>query len=517
MSLFQEPVKVKNLAKSKDSDLSYKAIFYTDGSAKPRNPGYTGWSVHGYVYSDKATTKGAGHPKVAPSVNGYVDKGSKPEPIDVVSYYDHVGWSGEMSDNNAAELKGALAAMNYAISLPNLSAVTIYSDSKYTIEGTMNYLPTWVGNNWIKRSGDPVPYQGIWKEVLKAVDQLNTNKTKLKMQWVKGHADNFGNIQADQLASIAGFRSIQDKTPGVKEIVSPSQGYWKNDNERLPLLGLQGLLFSTDKATVREGEYFLTNQVKSHEFIGRNDVHSCYGYVLTKTPDPLVEQVRNRQLEQSRDYNTLILARIDRVYDKAVCAALERFGPIVFKRNSERTLDMHFINEDAMVKPVAKDGQADKLLPITEELYPPRLALRCVEAISRLKGTVEAFIKSDGPPEVEGSQVFDVTDVYYNQEANKDGVLVGAFKKELTVSVQSLIIRKKAFGRDIDFQQIFGIHILGRNAMKRLEGNEVKVWLVASKVSDFAIRYYTVIKSGDDWSAWTGGHSNVKIFKEALE
>lgn len=502
--------------KETTQDYSNRAVFYTDGSAKPRNPGYTGWSVHGYVYSDKPTTKGAGHPKVAPTESGYVDKSTKPTPIDLVNYYDFMGWSGELSNNNAAEVYGCAAAIKYASTIPKLKEITIYSDSQYAVRGIKEWLPTWVANNWTKRDGSPTPDQEAWKELLSHITPLYDNKTKITVQWVKGHSDNFGNIQADQLASIAGTRSILDKKASTKELISEPTGYWKAETERHPMIGLNGMFFMTDADKNTKGEYYLCNQTKSHEFIGRNDVSSSYGYVILKEPDRLLEMVRARQLQQSREFATLVMARVDRVYDKAVCTALEKHGDIVFKRVSEQNHNMHFINEDAMVKPVKKDGGADKEMPITEELYPPLLALRCVEACSMLKGLTEQFIKADGAPELDQHEIFDITSQYFDQVADKHGEIKSSFKKTIHVSTQSMITRVTAFGREMDIQQVFTIHILNRNNLKRLEGTKVQIWLVVRKVSPNAVRYTTVIRSDDDWSAWGGLHSNLKVFPTPL-
>lgn len=502
--------------KETTQDYSHRAVFYTDGSAKPRNPGYTGWAVHGYVYSEKPTTKGAGHPKVAPTEDGYVEKGTKPTPIDIVSYYDFMGWSGELSNNNAAEVFGCAAAIKYANTIPRLKELTIYTDSQYAVKGIKEWLPNWVANNWTKRDGSPTPDQAAWKELLSHLNPLYDNKTKLRVQWVKGHADNFGNIQADQLASIAGIRSITDKEASTKELISEPTGYWKAEAERHPMLALNGMFFMTDEDRNKDGEYFLCNQTKSHEFIGRNEVSSSYGYVMLKTPDPLLETVRKRQLEQSREFSTLVLARVDRVYDKAVCTALERYGPVVFKRPSDKSHNMHFINEDAMVKPVKKDGGADKEMPITEELYPPLLAFRCIEACSQLKALTEVFMKSEGTPQIEDHEIFDVTSTYFEETTDKQGEIKLTFRKTIHVSTQSITSRVTAFGKEMDIQQVFTIHVLGRNSLKRLEGTKVKVWLVVKKVSPNAVRYFTVVRSDDDWSAWGGLHSNLKLFPAPL-
>lgn len=475
--------------------------------------------MHGYVFSDKATTKGAGHPKVAPTPNGYVPKETKPAPIDVVNYYDYLGWTGTESTNNAAEVLSIASALSYATTIDNLGKVTVYCDNQYAVKGTSTELARWVSNGWLKRDGTPVQNQGEWRNVLDSVKILNDRGTKIRVEWVKGHADNFGNVQADGLATIAGTRSEADRTAGHVELKTPSTGYWKSDIERHPMLGLRGFLFQTDKTKSKPGEYYLTNQVKSDEFIGRKDVNSSMAYVLVNEPDKLMELVRDIQCEQSREFDTLVLARVDRIYDKAVSSALDKFGTCVLKRVSNRHLNMHFVNERAMAQPAKKEKEdAGKGLPITEELYPPRLAFRCVETISTLSGLVDSFRKTvDHNPVFTDGKVFDITSSYFEEVTDKHGVVSKGFKKSIHAADQFIMVRLTPYTKEVDFKIIFGIHTLARNNMKRLEGTDVRVWLVVQKVSAFGFRYVTVVKSGDDWGAFSGVNGNLIIFGEPLE
>lgn len=501
---------------TKNEKLAQHAILYSDGSAKPRNPGVIGWSVHGYTFTSTPTTKGAGHPKVVPTSAGYLEKSAASVPVDLVNYYDYLGWRPEVTTNNEAEVRGCLQALKYATTMPYLKTVTVFSDSRYTVDGLNNHLPNWVSNNWRKRDGNPVQHSDIWKEALAVVDTLAKNNTKISVRWVKGHGTDFGNIRADQLASIASEIALTATTIGEKETISESSGYWKTEAERHPLMGLRGWFFLVDKDQKQEGEYYLCNQVKSDEFIGRRDVDGAFGYVQLSAPDALMEIVRKRQIEEARSFQTLALARIDRIYDKAVCAAIESHGTVVLRcRRSSNNL--HFINEDAMVQPAKGDSGADKAMPVTEELYPPKLALRCVDTVSGLISAVKAFQTNEQAPELVDSEFFDITNTYYTETTDKKGNAVTAFRKDIAVSDQSILVRRTAFGKELDFQQIFGIHILARNNMKRLEGTDVKVWLVVQKQSPRALRYYTVIRSNQDWSAWSGAHSNLIVFKENLQ
>lgn len=497
------------------------AVLYSDGSAKPTNPGVIGWSVHGYTITGEPATRGAGHPKVVPTNTGYIEKTATPVCAQVTQYYDYLGWQPTVTSNNAAEILGCSQAFKWASTMPELKHLMVYSDSKYVVNGVTSQIGNWVTNNWIKRDGNPVSNQSEWKELLTGMDVLRSNGTKVTVEWVKGHGTNFGNIKADQLAGIGSEIALTATERGENQIISPPEGYWKSDIERNPLFGLRGWFFTVSKELSIKGEYFLSNQVKSDEFIGRRVVDGSFGYVLLTQPDTLLELVRDRQIEMAREFDTLAMVRVDRVYDKALSASLQTYGSVVLRRKKRHANDLYFVNEDVMAKPSEEDGGAEKSMPITEELYPPRLAMRCITEVSSLKyitnqikTSIETSIEL---PTLADTCIFDITDIYFDVVKGKGDKLIKQFKKNIKVADQSLSFKKNAFGQEITIQQIFGIHVLNRNNLKRLEETDVQVWVVVNKVSEHAIRYITVVKSNNDWSAWAGVHSNLVVFKDKLQ
>lgn len=503
------------MSNKKETTTVYKAVLWSDGSAKPRNPGFIGWGVHGYVHTDNETKKGAGHPKVAPTPSGYVLKSDKPVPLDVVSYYDCAEWTCEERTNNTAEVAGGACALNYAATIDNLKHVTVYSDSKYFVKGANDELLRWSNNGWLKRDGSPVANIPEWQSVLSAVNKLQTNGTKIRVEWVKGHADNFGNIQADSLASIAGTMSLKGDKPGKIEVITPAQGYWKGAEPRHPLFCVPGMFFTTDPKFNKEGEYYLSSQVKSDEFIGNADIQASYGYLVLKEPDARVEMVRRKTLELTRSFTTLMLLRLDRVYDKAVVAAMDRFGSGVLQCVETTTNNVHFVNEDAMAQPSKKDGGATKRLPIVEELYPPMLAMRLINNCSVLKGIALKF-EGGGVPEFEDGVVTDITSLFYETTGKGDKA-----RNELKKSIQSTTTSVKHTitlqGKDIELQQVLGLHVPSRNALKRIESLEPQVFIVTLRCSNEAVRYYCVIRTNDSLSAWCSAVANLKLIQGKFE
>ncbi len=103
--------------------------------------------------------------------------------------------------NNRMEIMAAVAALNHlkdndgnALSLP----ITIFSDSKYLVNGFMLWLPKWKVTRWRGSGNKPVKNPDLWK----ALDALTAPLT-LAFEWVEGHAGDPDNEAADALASAA--------------------------------------------------------------------------------------------------------------------------------------------------------------------------------------------------------------------------------------------------------------------------------------------------------------------------
>lgn len=76
------------------------------------------------------------------------------------------------------------------------TAICVYSDSKYVIEGfSRGYVKKWKKNNWTTSSKTPVKNQDLW-EVL---DRIHSRLT-VSWTWVKGHAGDEWNERCDVLA-----------------------------------------------------------------------------------------------------------------------------------------------------------------------------------------------------------------------------------------------------------------------------------------------------------------------------
>ena len=140
----------------------HRLIAYTDGACSG-NPGPGGWGVLLQALSDGKVVK-----------ERELSKGE------------------ELTTNNKMELLAAIAALEI---LDRSSEITIFTDSKYVMNGIQTWLSGWKKNNWKTSSKKPVKNDDLWKRL----DAL-CQRHEVDWKWVKGHAGNIGNERVDELA-----------------------------------------------------------------------------------------------------------------------------------------------------------------------------------------------------------------------------------------------------------------------------------------------------------------------------
>ena len=95
--------------------------------------------------------------------------------------------------NNRMELVAVIEALN---ALKGSQPVRLHTDSKYVLEGINNWINGWKSRGWKTAAKKPVKNQDLWEDLDAARDQHD-----IKWVWVKGHAGNAGNEEADALAN----------------------------------------------------------------------------------------------------------------------------------------------------------------------------------------------------------------------------------------------------------------------------------------------------------------------------
>ena len=97
--------------------------------------------------------------------------------------------------NNRMELMAAIRALE---ALKSPSDVTIYTDSRYLMDGITKWVHGWKRNGWKTADKKPVKNDDLWRAL-----EAAAVPHQVKWNWVRGHAGHPENERADELARSA--------------------------------------------------------------------------------------------------------------------------------------------------------------------------------------------------------------------------------------------------------------------------------------------------------------------------
>ncbi len=98
--------------------------------------------------------------------------------------------------NNRMELTAAIQALETLRNEPKTTAISLYSDSKYLVDGiTLGWAKSWKENGWRNKQNKPAKNADLWNKLLDLTAKLN-----VQYIWIKGHADNAYNERCDAMA-----------------------------------------------------------------------------------------------------------------------------------------------------------------------------------------------------------------------------------------------------------------------------------------------------------------------------
>lgn len=494
-------------------------VVYTDGGARPTNPGFGGAGIHGYLCKEKTSKVGSGHPRVAPTRFGYLPKQDVREfeeryknasaedlegenrsdlrEVDVIEYYDVVCPLGDDVTNNFAEITAAIKSLKLAQVL-NANSVLIIADSKYMISGITEWLPGWIAKGWRRPDGSEFANRELWEEFLSVENHTRDLGIQIEYRKVKGHAGDVGNEASDVLATIACNQS-RSRQLEVTTIVSPGKGYWKSDVERHPYLTCANLYFNTSPQSLVPGRYVCGEHGKDDSLLAVKSTDGMYGIFELKEPDPLLEAIRKLACERvevlCREENAFMIGRLNEIYHPDFVKHFEHFkGDAVLQPNPTRATLVNI--------GTGKEKQ------IVTEVRPPLLAWAAVDDMGRLADTFELY-KAKDPSLV----VTDITEgLFETVEVKKK--LVNQLRAEFNGGYSKLeVIVQYDLGKGVQEANVIlvpGTSILPRNALKRIEGLEPKVKVLTWKESDVAFRYAVAIETTDAIGLWAAFYSNIR-------
>jgi ribonuclease HI len=94
--------------------------------------------------------------------------------------------------NNRMELTAAIEAIKV---LKHKCTIDLYTDSVYLKNGITTWIHNWIKKDWRISDKSLVKNMDLWQTLEKL-----SKEHEIEWHWVKGHANNFGNTVADELA-----------------------------------------------------------------------------------------------------------------------------------------------------------------------------------------------------------------------------------------------------------------------------------------------------------------------------
>jgi ribonuclease HI len=120
---------------------------------------------------------------------------------------------GSKQTNQRAELTAVARALDH---VPIDRDVLIFTDSYYSIRCLTEWSPKWMRNQWKNSAGKDVENRDLVEPIVSRICEREACKAKTKFQWIKGHANDPGNVAADHLA-VKGSRLSTPELRGAVE------------------------------------------------------------------------------------------------------------------------------------------------------------------------------------------------------------------------------------------------------------------------------------------------------------
>lgn len=480
-------------------------VLYCDAGARPTNPGFAGWGIHGYLYANEKPKKGSGQPTNTLTAQGYVPKSENKngDTVAPIMYFDGVGTFGSHVTNNVGEIQAAVSSLELALE-HDVSKVHILTDSKYVGQGMEQWVQKWMRNNWCKDDGSPISNVDYWKKLIDLRTQLEDKGAVVSFGWVKGHGTDLGNNIADWYATIGIMRAMRDNQ-GFKLEVDRTQadGYWKYDSERHPMLSNTRIYFNTLSQYLVPGEYYLGEHGNDDELAGTRNSEGAHSYVRLKQPDLAIELFRNfiSKMAENGSTDNIMFGRIDKLFRPDTHRLVSRYKEMSFVRPNPYRLDFQFVDKE----------------PLAEERRPAKLAIRAVECLTFLHNKLDQYLAGD-----KSITTTDLTPIFYEtktEEVKKGGTktvttlhprfVVGYASEKTNVNYNTTGVVETA-----DVNLVLGIDLPDRNSLKRMESAHPKVTLITWKDAEAVFRYATVVEADGDVGIWAGCYSNFRYITD---
>ena len=93
--------------------------------------------------------------------------------------------------------------------IPKDRDVTIVTDSRYAIDCVTLWYVNWRKNGWKTSAGKAVENKDLVETILARIEERGSLQTQTIFEWIKGHANQPGNVEADKLAVSGAWKHLE--------------------------------------------------------------------------------------------------------------------------------------------------------------------------------------------------------------------------------------------------------------------------------------------------------------------
>jgi hypothetical protein len=250
---------------------------------------------------------------------------------------------------------------------------------------------------------------------------------------------------------------------------------------RNPLLFTRHLYFNGWTGSEVTGVYYLNVLSKDNEVAGKPSPGSGFAVAVLKTICPYIEMVKAAQQMLYPEAYVVNSLALDVLYKPAVLESIDISRYNAFTTNPR---DFSLLTFDDTV--------------LTKAENPIGLSIRAMELMSTLKQYSDLFIlqlKGDAYLDFQRQYglnpitILDISDEFFGEAKGKPVLL-----PNLDTSIKRVVLKREvdtSLGvRTIAFPLQFSLNLPSRNAMKKMEGLETKVYLLTFSESPLTLRYF---------------------------
>lgn len=307
--------------------MSNKLVLFCDGACRP-NPGFAGFGIFGFIYTDADKPKNHKHPHHGTlyfTPTG-VQREKSESPIAVSHVLEMVHAVGNpQSTNNEAELKAIVASLKKASTIENLTDIAIWTDSNYIVSAFNENLDNWVRNNWRRVDGKIITHITEWEKIIQYRDVFKEKGCNLSISWVKGHTESkdenysYCNNIAD-IYSVIGSNYARINKPADDTVIIDNMltyaDYKKSYADKDLVFYFRDMYFSSDKE-IDDRNYCFISTSDDPGLLGKRNNSSIFATNIGYIP-PIINQIKAFYREIHRNYVTTCCLKINKLENKDI-------------------------------------------------------------------------------------------------------------------------------------------------------------------------------------------------------